>query len=75
MKIIEKLRDLLGWPPATDDKSGNWHKISRPFFPVRLIDGAFSDPCVGQLWRRWNGDRWEYQQDEETKEEFDSRAW
>lgn len=75
MKNIAKIRELVGWQSAPDDKTGNWHKISRPFLPVRLINGTLSDTMVGQLWRRWNGERWEYQQDEETKEEFDTRAW
>ena len=49
-----------------------WHKW-HPFIPVRTIEGhwSFLDP----LWRRWNGQRWEYSERPETFEEWADRQW
>lgn len=50
-----------------------WHKWNR-VFPVRLTSGKWSD-SLGQLWRRWDGERWIYRQDEETEDDFAWRQW
>ena len=55
------------------DAPEHWHKVWK-LLPVRLIDGSFS-ALYGQLWRRWNGSQWEYQQDPETEEEWLERQW
>jgi hypothetical protein len=55
--------------PADDTR---WHKWET-FFPVRLSDGQLS--CLrGQIWRRVNNGRAEYQQDAETLEEWSDRV-
>ena len=51
-----------------------WHKCRSPFFMRRTVDGGWTSGH-GQTWRRWNGKRWEYRQDEETKEEWEARQW
>lgn len=58
-------------------KDGLWHKCSAPFvIPVRLIDGTMSNgTSLGQMWKRWNGSGWDYQQDAETEEQFCDRQY
>ena len=75
MSMFERIRAVLYGPPAADPTL--WHEPPLLFgiwqtqgtlWPVRTIDGkrAYTN---GKLWRRWNGARWEYQQDEETFED------
>jgi len=54
-------------------KSTVWEKY-KPWFFVRLNDGKLSE-AYGQIWRRWNGETWEYCQDEETEDDFDARQY
>ncbi len=51
-----------------------WHKCRTPFPLRRTVDGKFI-MLVGQCWRRWNGSRWEYKQDEETDEHYQWKQW
>lgn len=55
------------------ERSALWHKC-RPVLPVKLTDGSRSD-LVGQIWRRWTPNGWEYKQDLETEDQFDERNW
>lgn len=51
-----------------------WEK-AWPLFPHRTVDGGWTSGC-GQVWRRRRADnKWEYQQDEETYEEWLDRQW
>lgn len=56
-------------------KDGLWHP-HKPLFFVRLNNGKLSH-AQGQIWRRWKdgATAWEYQQEEETEEEFDARQY
>lgn len=54
-------------------KDGQWHAY-QPWFFVRLHDGRLSH-ALGKVWRRWNGEKWEYRQDPETWDEFDARQY
>lgn len=70
--MMNFLRALFGSDPRSRDT--RWHKFypKRPF--IKLIDGSRSI-ASGQMWRRWNGVRWEYKQDPETEEEWGDRIW
>lgn len=66
------LRELLGLAkPEADDAL--WQKCAPRILPVRLTDGGWSMPH-GQLWRRKGPEGWEYRQDAETDDEFNSRS-
>jgi hypothetical protein len=53
-----------------------WQKCHLPFFPRRMMDGRWTTSAGGQVWRRKRQDgKWEYQQDEETVEEWLDRQW
>ncbi|WP_425902559.1 hypothetical protein [Agrobacterium radiobacter] len=56
-----------------DKKDGKWHKYN-PLFHVRLIDGRNSSG-IGQIYRRWDGAKWEYRQERETEEEYLDRQF
>lgn len=56
-----------------DKKDGKWHKHS-PLLHVRLIDGSYSSG-IGQVYRRWDGEKWEYRQERETEEEYLDRQY
>lgn len=58
-----------------DNDQTQWKKCNQPLLPVRLVNGKWSS-LNGQMWRRRkpNG-KLEYQQDEETLEEFYNRQW
>jgi hypothetical protein len=51
-----------------------WHKCRNPFLPRRTIDGGWT-LGAGQVWKRKVNGKWEYQQDEETMDEFLDRQW
>lgn len=51
----------------------NWHKW-KTFFPVRMTNGELSGG-MGQLWRRRRADGWEFQQDDESYQDFLDRTW
>lgn len=70
--MLEKIIDAyLGRTRPADETV--WHKWETGWF-VRLTDGKLS-LSEGQLWRRRVGDRWEYQQDAETVEQWEKTQW
>ncbi len=54
-------------------RDGIWHAYT-PLLLVRLTSGRWSRP-EGQIWCRYSSGRWEFQQDEETEEEWLNRQW
>lgn len=68
MRILQ-----LAFGRVPPDDPTTWHKWGT-VLPVRLIDGRLSR-YQGQLWRRQAGDRWEYQQDDETEGEWGDRQF
>lgn len=69
MGIVAFLQKLYGRETPFDPAL--WHKWRR-IVPVRLTNGRWSSD-VGQLWRRQTADGWEYKQDEETAEDWETR--
>lgn len=66
--IASRLADALLFRRAPANVH-QWHRWNSPW-PVKLIDGTRQRADLGQLWRRRNGDRWEYQQDAESDEDW-----
>ena len=52
-----------------------WHKCELPIFPRRDVNGGWTIPGRGQVWRRKINGRWQYKQDEETVEAWEDRQW
>jgi hypothetical protein len=50
-----------------------WHRYWA-WFPVRLVDGKWSDGS-DRLWRRKIGGRFEYKQDPESIDDILNRTW
>jgi hypothetical protein len=73
MGFLSGLLDVYRLRSRPDDPHV-WHKWS-VMFPVRLIDGSWLPLEHGQLWRRWNGQRWEYKADRETPEDYERTVW
>lgn len=58
----------------TDEKkNGLWYAYN-PLLRVKLIDGSYSSG-FGQVYRRWDGAKWSYRQDQETEEEYLDRQY
>ncbi len=55
--------------PARDDV---WQRCAPPIWPRQTIDGGLT-LGRGQVWRRWDGKRWLYQEDTETEEDWSNR--
>lgn len=47
-----------------------WRKCGSPLFPRRTVDGGHTS-SEGVTWRRWNGTKWEYKQDPESRSGVD----
>jgi hypothetical protein len=70
VQMLERLIDayLMRERPADPTL---WHKWNTAW-PVRFIDGETSLLPHGQMWRRWNGEKWEYRAEPETEEDYRS---
>jgi hypothetical protein len=52
-----------------------WHKCRNPFIPRRTVEGGWTN-IIAQVWRRRRPDgKWEYRQDEESVESWQTRQW
>lgn len=71
MRFLEILKSVYFEAPVADETL--WHKRLRAPWYART-NGHFLD-LNGQIWRRKHNGKWEYQQDEETPEDFVARQW
>lgn len=70
MGFLDLIRSIYG--RDAPENPAYWHKWNTLSLPVRCIDGRWRN---GTLWRRRTSTGWEYQNREETYEEWEGRQW